>query len=447
MANVAPSAGRRRTQDLGGPLVPTLGGAVSYTGVNLGGFGLTSNVFASLDASLLSAAPLGVLNFTQSQLVLSVPPGDGVNHTVSIVVAGQSSNAVILNYAPPTVDSVSPQFPSGLSPAAGNFVVTVQGSNFGVTAPNITINGVSCPVVLPFVPSAGHNVLTCIAPDGAGRDLPVVVSVSGQSSAVTSAATFRYTPPRVFSVWPTNASTSGRWLGAPIPGTLFYSPGPRVVCTIIGRSFFTNGTLEFRDRAVSPSTVFSVPPADILSWNDTTIVFYVPPGYGANLYVVPIVGGQTPADYSPSPDPPALFSYNPPSVLAIGRADRQLIQCAPISSCYSDTSNGGNATLCTLVPAQCFDTAGNYPVQVIGQSFGGQNANVTIGGRLCPLSSSSTQADDLLVCSMPQGYGDANDVVVSVGGRRSAPINFAYDEPIVTSITPSTPDANGVLVT
>lgn len=81
----------------------------------------------------------------------------------------------------------------------------------------------------------------------------------------------------------------------------------------------------------------------------------MPSGVGTGLNIIPVVGNQTPADYGGSLAP-VLFSYDPPTLLAIGRADRQPSQCLPIPSCYNGTS------FCTFIPAQCYDAAGGYPV-------------------------------------------------------------------------------------
>jgi hypothetical protein len=45
-----------------------------------------------------------------------------------------------------------------------------------------------------------------------------------------------------------------------------------------------------------------------------------------------------------------------------------------------------------------------------------------------------------------QGYGDNVPVTVKVGGRVSNAIPFAYDPPFISSIVPSTPDANGATI-
>ena len=72
-----------RLQSLGGSLVPTLGGLIRIPGASLGGATLTSNILALFDNGA-AGAPLTVVNFTESALIVSIPPGDGANHTLQV---------------------------------------------------------------------------------------------------------------------------------------------------------------------------------------------------------------------------------------------------------------------------------------------------------------------------------------------------------------------------
>lgn len=329
----------RFLQSIGSALIPTVGGVISLTGSNLGGFSLTSSVIATIDAAVV----VSVLTLTQSNVSLAIPPGDGAGHMLQLVVAGQPSNAIAISYAPPSIIGVSPNYPVLPAPTLGGFVLTVTGSNFGVSLPLITVGSLPCPVLSPFVPVAGHGILRCTAPAGAGRDLPVIVTVQNQSSAFSNAASFRYSPPKPMSVEPTSSPTSGRALGTPIPNSLLYSPGPRIVGVVRGSNFGAwnaQSALTFNDStALAPSSA-----AEVISWNDSTIVFYIPAGAGADLIVTPSVGGQTP-DLLDAP--PVQFSYDPPSIISIGRADRSLGACAPIQQCF----NTNSSVFCTSVPA------------------------------------------------------------------------------------------------
>ena len=113
------------------------------------------------------------------------------------------------------------------------------------------------------------------------------------------------------------------------------------------------------------------------------------------------------------------FAYDLPTVVAAARADRDPLQCLPLEQCTVEADSvaaGGNVTrYCKSVPAGCYDTAGGYPLEVIGASFGMLTAVVTVGGRPCPLSAEYAQDHNSIVCVVPQGLGDANAVVVTAG--------------------------------
>ena len=336
----------------------------------------------------------------------------------------------VLWYAyPSTLTSLVPSL-------QGGYTLTVSGSNFGVSLPNITIAGAQCVVVFPFVPSAGHDTVRCTVAPGQGRDLLVLVGANTQfSSTVPTPGVnlFRYNPPSAISISPPTGPTSGDALGLPIPFSVGFYPGPSIVCVVRGSDFGLSGSVSFWPTSDTPGV-----DAEIVSWNHTTIQFLMPEGVGVGLLVVPFVGGQTPSDLTGST--PLLFSYDPPSLLGFGRSDRQPSQCLPIQSCYNGTQ------YCNEVPAQCYDTAGSYPLVLVGESFGRIPGGVTIGGRACTPIPGINQTDYTITCMVPQGYGDSNDIVVVAGGRASNALQFKYDPPIIQSIFPSTPDANGQVV-
>lgn len=73
-------------QDIGGALVPTVGGLVRLSGSNLGGAALTGNIIALFDngGGSIGGSNLIIVNFTQDALLVLVPPGDGTNHTLQV---------------------------------------------------------------------------------------------------------------------------------------------------------------------------------------------------------------------------------------------------------------------------------------------------------------------------------------------------------------------------
>ena len=75
-------------QSINGPNIPTLGGLLRIPGANLGGLALTSNIQVLYDNLVVnsqsSPRPAVIVNFTQTAIIVSLPPGDGVNHTLQV---------------------------------------------------------------------------------------------------------------------------------------------------------------------------------------------------------------------------------------------------------------------------------------------------------------------------------------------------------------------------
>jgi hypothetical protein len=151
----------------------TAGESITITGTD---FGLSANE----DTITVGGAPCGHPFGTSSRIVCQLPPGQG---TVPIVVTANGERSAVFKYTygAPVISRVSPT--SGVT--SGNFVLTISGGNFG-TSPTVTIGGQPCPVI-----SAANTTITCTVPAGSPGNLPLVVSVSGQ----TTQSLFSYTVP------------------------------------------------------------------------------------------------------------------------------------------------------------------------------------------------------------------------------------------------------------
>jgi hypothetical protein len=236
---------------------------------------------------------------------------------------------------------------------------------------------------------------------------------------------------------PASGPASGRSLGPLLADGVHRAVGAAINVTVTGVNLGRSGALKFAvyDDSDPASVDIDVPAASIVAWSDAAVTFAMPPGYGDKLRVTAVVGGQASSQV-------VVFGYDPPTVLNVTRADRQPVECRDRQAFFTF----GDAVYAKSVPAGCFDTRGAFPLEVIGQSLGRTAAEVTVGGRPCPLSAAHAQFDDVLVCTAPQGYGDANEVVVRVGRRASprAPgAVLAYDPPQVYSLMPNTPSALG----
>jgi hypothetical protein len=149
----------------------------------------------------------------------------------------------------------------------------LNGYSFGTTG-TVTIGGVECPVTS----RTPHTRLICTLPAGTGRNLPVVVTVSGQSSA---SANFTYRSPEVWFITPTSSDTGGG-------GNLIVS----------GANFGPTGTLFLGPYQCYPTGA---------GWGQTSITCAIPEGQGTALPVVVTVSGQ-------SSNGSVLFNYNAPTV-------------------------------------------------------------------------------------------------------------------------------------
>jgi hypothetical protein len=152
----------------------TAGQSITITGM---GFGVS----AADDTVLAGGVPCGERLETPGRIVCHLPPGQG---TVPIVVwaDGVQSAAFNYTYGAPVISSVSPT--GGAT--KGHVVLTITGRNFGTSA-TVTIGGRSCPVI-----SDANTTITCTVPRGSGDNLPLVVTVSGQTTQSTFSYTGRY---------------------------------------------------------------------------------------------------------------------------------------------------------------------------------------------------------------------------------------------------------------
>ena len=108
-----------------------------------------------------------------------------------------------------------------------------------------------------------------------------------------------------------------------------------------------------------------------------------------------------------------LFNYDPPSV-------------STISPATSPTSGGNILT-------------------ISGLNFGSTGITFT-GGRICNATApGGLYRDDRIQCSVPQGLGATNPLVVLVasGQQNSTSVNMPYQVPVITQLVPSVGPTGG----
>lgn len=324
-------------------------------------FGLTGSATLGTDT-------LSPVSWSHTNIVATLPSGQGVGHLLRVTVSGQASNAKSFDYQAPSITSISPANAS----TAGGTILTIRGSDFGI-AGTVSLGGNVCN--LTGTGWGQSNILVTL-PAGQGINVPLIVTVAQQSTTNTN---FSYDPPAITFLSPTSGGTIG--------GTII---------TINGSSFSTSGTVTLGGAAC----VFDVSS----SWSQTNIICKTPAGQGTNLALVVTTSGRNTTNQ--------FFSYNPPTI--------------------------------TLLSPSSGPTAGNIPITVVGNNFGLTPKVMVNGIDGTQLSNSHTS----VVFTLPAGQGTSNSVVLSVGGQTSSAWLFNYDAPLLTGLNPASgPTAGGTVIT
>jgi hypothetical protein len=138
-----------------------------------------------------------------------VDPGSAASGASLVAWQSSALSNFTLSYAPPTIVSVSTSLSSngsgstGAAPAAGGFLLSIVGTNFGPPAgplPLVLLGGLPCDP-LPGSAMHTHTTLLCVAPPAQlDTHTAITVTVDGQSSSPWTA--FVYDPPVLTAVLP-----------------------------------------------------------------------------------------------------------------------------------------------------------------------------------------------------------------------------------------------------
>ncbi len=424
-------------------IYPTTGGTATLRGSNLGSNGIIyvgTNVVSSWTS------------WSSSNIVFSLPPGQGMNLPVSVITGGQSASNLFISYDPPAISSVTPAH----GPTAGGTMVTLIGSNFGTTSATlmVTLGGNSCSNV-----SWTQTNISCATPPGNGTQL-FQVGVNNESS--TSRIAFNYDPPVIASVNPLSGPTAG---GTPM--------------TITGSNFYPGDVLVTVGAASCTNILISA----------TQIVCSVPQGYGVGKPIQVTVAGQTTTTAN-------AFSYFPPTITAVvpnhgptaGGYTVNVVgsnlspQSVSVMLNNSICSVGqGSATFTNVHVTIPAGTGVNLPVSVTvggqasattipfsydppvitsvtpsnglvvggdmiirGTNFG-TSGTVVLGNAVCsPTQSGYT--DYSITVTIPQGQGTNLTLGVDVGQQTTSITGLSYAAPVVNSCSPTDGPATGQTV-
>ncbi|KAL0231882.1 hypothetical protein PCE1_002879 [Barthelona sp. PCE] len=272
----------------------------------------------------------------------------------------------IINWQTPKIYTLSPVL---FSTQPFTAVMTLRGTNFGPGIKNATVtigNYTSISSVYKGNIHT-HTVLSCVMPEGVGRDLNVSVEIEGVESNIAFTKV-SYQPPLVLAVEPRQIKFNGGEL------------------TILGMNF--GPTLETMSVNIGN---YSCQPTEFLIPH-RQFKCTLEPGVGANMDVMINVGGQSAILAS-------TLSYDPPVVESI----------YPISS----------------------STIGGSTITITGMHFGHSEHDeitVSIGQFTC--FNVDRYSSTSLSCEVPPGTGSDLLVFVSVAGQQSnTSVQFSYQAP------------------
>jgi FtsP/CotA-like multicopper oxidase with cupredoxin domain len=364
-------------------LNPTSGTAAGGTVVNISGTNFSTS------ATSVNFGPNTATNVSCSSTACTAtsPAGSAIVDVV-VTVGGKSSAVNIADkftYVTPTpvVTGINPS--SG--PTSGGTFVTIIGSNFSTT-PGATLVKFGANVATSI---SCINSTTCTATNPAGSGIAdVIVTVGGQSSAISNADKFTYI--------------------APIPAVTGISPssGPvdgGTIVTITGTNFSTSGTLiKFGANTAT----------NVSCSNSTTCTAVSPVGSGI-VDVIVTVGGQ-----SSTINNADRFAYNAMTTVAVpvpalGKGNGYW---------YTFISNGnGTITANWKTPKKVSGKLSIYAGNPFSASPTIGSGTIKIsppGGAIATLSSNNTSFN-IITASLPAGrytiYFFTNTVVAASNGQ------------------------------
>lgn len=162
-----------------------------------------SNFSVAGNAVTVGGQPCSVTDESPTMIVCTLPPGTGANRPVQVQDSvGGGSPPFPFKYTNPSITQIS--FPA-LS-TAGDAVITIVGTDFGPNDADHYVrvgNGGGCSNVHVVQPYAS---VTCTMPPGEGTNVPVAITVDGQTSPPSAVS---YDSPVITGVTPTRGSIAG----------------------------------------------------------------------------------------------------------------------------------------------------------------------------------------------------------------------------------------------
>jgi hypothetical protein len=317
---------------------------------------------------------------THTAIYCQLPPGQGANLSIVVTTsAGLVSNKdKIFSYNPPVITALSPAV--GVSGQTVYLALSgvAQAASFGLSGV-VTIGSSTC-----FWDSTtgfwSHSLINCLVPSGTGSQLPVQITVGGQSSNILY---FSYAPVITNVTVVSGSPTTAGGAVISLAGTAFNIPAFSNDTILVGTSVCT-----------------------IIARTDTGATCTLPPGEGSTTVSITVNGYTSPT---------VPFTYLGPQVTSISPAN--------------GTTAGGNLVTIT---GSSFSVASPT------------STTVTIGGQPCVINTAfSSLSGTRIVCAAPAGTGASQQVIVSVAGQTNSSAYYSYNPPSILSLSPSNGVAAG----
>jgi len=178
---------------------PSSGSTAGGTTITINGNGFS----AAGNAVSIGSVACPVTSEASDEIQCTLPEGSGASRPIQVVGGGAASPPFPFAYKPPAITSVT----AASAPATGGFSLTIIGADFGPAAASrrVIVNG-SVAKSCAADPLTPHSQVVCTAPAGLGHDVPVDITVDGQTSPPSP---FSYDAPVITSVTPTHGPAAG----------------------------------------------------------------------------------------------------------------------------------------------------------------------------------------------------------------------------------------------
>ena len=390
-----------------------------------------------------------------------------------ISVDGQVSTAPTTSTAPPIVNSIK-GYDVEDSTTEGGTEFSLIGTEFGpvgLSFPNIEVTygptateytAVGCTVT--HVEELGENsTITCASAEGSGRDLAMIVTVTGQESDIyissNGGVLFSYAPPAILAISATVVNT-GSAREIQLFGRNFGELGANTTITFGGGKVgqirhVSHVELRFvvpdwqigRQKSIVVTVNSQISNAIFLDFNPPVIY-----DIGQSTEYTSLYSGTTiyieGASFGASSSTGKVLIDGLPCVINTWththiecetldlEGELQIIVGGQASKVVDDFSVQKFLIRPAIASMSIYtgSPVGGYLVTLIGTDFADETVStVTIGKNLCKINSmypGSLHEDTRITCLMPPGNGRVN-VTVNVEWRTSEPTFFEYTNPII----------------